>query len=331
MRRKCFTLVELLVVIGIIAVLLGILLPALSAVKRTAQRVVCASNLAAIGKAIMLYANEFDGDYPRAGGAEREWADNGRIADWCIQDGSHYGRSGAKVTISSSLYLLIKWEDGTPAEFVCRGDAGTAEFKLSDAPQLAITVADDVTDVWDFGGGPLANTKTTYWPGQYNSYSYHCPYVHPTMTDARAFPLGSYSSPESPVCADRNPYLDKNSVVFLEGIDCSGDAQEVKPTWDATEKAYLDNDKTGNTAAHAREGQNVLYNDSHVRFERFPNVGISNDNIWKSWQNFTIPDAQERQGVSTNMSPYCSTLKEDGDIGPWAEIDAVLVSERNSR
>ncbi len=67
MRKKCFTLVELLVVIGIIAVLMSILLPALSAVKRTAHRVVCGSNLSGIGKAMILYANEYGGEYPRAG------------------------------------------------------------------------------------------------------------------------------------------------------------------------------------------------------------------------------------------------------------------------
>ena len=78
MRRKCFTLVELLVVIGIIAVLMGILLPALSAVKRTAQRVVCGSNLAGIGKAMLLYANEYGGDYPRAGGPGSTWGTTGR-------------------------------------------------------------------------------------------------------------------------------------------------------------------------------------------------------------------------------------------------------------
>jgi type II secretory pathway pseudopilin PulG len=323
MRRKCFTLVELLVVIGIIAVLMGILLPALSAVKRTANRVVCGSNLSGIGKAMALYANDYQGDFPCAGDSESEWCPDGKIDDWRSQNGNQYGQPpGTIITVTSSLYLLIKWEDVTPSQFVCKGDAGTKEFKLSEATITLPTIIDNVTDVWDFGDG----AETAHWPGQYNSYAYHLPYVNSKA--GRAFALGSYSDPASPLMADRNPYLDKNASAYIDGKG-SATGLGAAPSWATTPTPphYYDPDKTGNSAAH-REGQNVLFNDSHVEFEKYPNVGISKDNIWKCWTSTTPPTTAQLRELGT--VPYAA-LKNDGDGGPFSEQDAYLVSEKNSR
>src|SRR2546421_2291711 len=72
--RKCdkrgFTLVELLVVIGIIALLISILMPALSKAREQAKRVACGSNLHQMAMALQMYANDNKGFYPYSLGYE---------------------------------------------------------------------------------------------------------------------------------------------------------------------------------------------------------------------------------------------------------------------
>lgn len=64
-RCRCgFTLIELLVVISIVALLIGMLLPALKKAKETARRAVCLSNLRQINNGLHVYASEYEGHFP---------------------------------------------------------------------------------------------------------------------------------------------------------------------------------------------------------------------------------------------------------------------------
>ena len=66
-RRSGFTLVELLVAIGILAALVGLLFPVLTRARRKAHEAKCQSNLRQIGLALSMYAQDNDGLFPLTG------------------------------------------------------------------------------------------------------------------------------------------------------------------------------------------------------------------------------------------------------------------------
>ena len=71
--RAAFTLVELLVVIGIVVVLIGILVPVVGRARASGQSMTCLSNLRQIGNAFQFYANANNGLYPDPAATHESW------------------------------------------------------------------------------------------------------------------------------------------------------------------------------------------------------------------------------------------------------------------
>ncbi len=255
MKRKGFTLVELLVVIAIIALLMGILMPALSRVRQIAFRMVCGTNLSGIGKAMLIYANDYEDEFPRAGGRNTIWGNplggaNGWMADnRYAAYGLGANGSGGKATITSSFYLLVKYAEVTPKSFICKGDSGTTEFKQSDYPAA---VGFDLIDLWDFGPESVNHC----------SYSYHMPYG--------LYALTSSSEPGMAVAADRNPWISSPGA--------EGKSADLLASYNPTGGRELVN--VGNAITHQEDGQNVLFMDNHVNFMKEPFCDVNDDNIY---------------------------------------------------
>src|SRR5436853_6195555 len=76
LRRRAFSLVEMLVVIGIVALLIGVLLPVVVKARRHALQVACLSNLRQLGCALIAYANESGGRFPSPASAVQPQAED---------------------------------------------------------------------------------------------------------------------------------------------------------------------------------------------------------------------------------------------------------------
>jgi len=304
MKRKGFTLVELLVVIAIIALLMGILMPALARVRQLAFRMTCGTNLSGIGKAMLLYANDNDDELPKAGGRTNTWIP-ALGAGWMAplrQVAYGITSNVGKVTLSSNFYLLVKYAEVTPKQFVCKGESDTREFTLAEVSGTTTTGNLTLTDAWDFGPGTSPTQTYTFC-----SYSYHHPFANYALTTTH--------EPTMAVAADRNPWM---TVAAERGDNMAfnnflPDEDKIAGTKGSSEQARI-----GNTDAHQLEGQNVLFLDSHVNMEKRSYCGTEMDNIY----TVASPSAAKTTSIYYTGMPF-----QNVTMKPISRKDSFLVNE----
>ena len=244
-KKSAFTLADLLVVIATIALLMSVLIPALARLRQRAFRINCGANLSQIGKAMHFYANDYNNDFPRAGGPNSKWGCTSNWQAHNLSDAFNLKHGDGQATISASLYLLVKYEDVAPKSFICKTDSRTTELK----PAKYGVRDKELIDLWDFGPEPAKHC----------SYSYHLPYGKYSLTVSNL--------PGMAVVADRNPWIQSPfaKAKDFSKFDPNGTNEQIS---------------NGNTTAHKDDGQNVLYVDEHVTFEKKSFCGINDDNIY---------------------------------------------------
>jgi len=98
-----FTLIELLVVIAIIAILAAILFPVFAQARESARKASCQSNLKQLGTALLMYAQDYDQTFPRAG-----WNDGSVTDGLQIPNMATCRNTGATVVWNGMIFPYVK-------------------------------------------------------------------------------------------------------------------------------------------------------------------------------------------------------------------------------
>ena len=233
--NRAFTLVELLVVIGIIAVLIGILLPTLAGARRSSKAVRCAANLRSLGQACVLYSNEQRGFVPT--------------------HRATYGAINVPWYDQLARYVFNRPATGTPASVINDPDfersifVGCPEFPFN---RFALAVNTSVG--YSLNAYPLSPASVVENRFKQNDSTY-----------GRYFKLTEFKNP-----ANRALMSEMNGYAGLRALDPSPPTTTglYKPPPANNIVGDMDYYRHGRTFDLTRPGVNVVFADGHVEMLR---------------------------------------------------------------
>lgn len=183
-RQAAFTLIELLIVIGILGVLVTILVPVVGNQIEEARRTSCRANLKAIGQKMVEYAQDYKGRFPTA--PSKMYTGQATFCAWSGKTGVYRTIAPTiddDTSVTASQWLLVRAESLPVDAFICPSTNDTPD-DYTDAGD----VKRDVTDLYDFKSRDNI------------SYSFFMPYGKPI--------LSLLSKPDMAIAADKSPFFD---------------------------------------------------------------------------------------------------------------------------
>ena len=212
-QKAAFTLIELLVVIAIIAILAAMLLPALAAAKRKAQRINCVNNLKEVGLAFRVWEGDNGDQYPMAvstanGGAQQ--LVNSATTTTTLAGGSFI-----------YAFLVMSNELSTPKILICTSDQTHTTAATNFTPQISAGFNITPTTV---------ALNAAYTPIQFVSY-FLCgdtaeAYPQMILTGDRNIGSSSPNTPGSPATVIKG-----TNAIAYNVMGTAAGAQTLAPLW----------------------------------------------------------------------------------------------------